>query len=89
MIDTGASYSSIRQGDASWLFGLGPQSPGAEIVGTTIAADGASLTSYRVPFKSLEVAASPSAIRRSMSCPISRTAICPTGPASGRRARRS
>lgn len=56
MIDSGASHSSIRQGDASWLFGISPQSPGAEVIGTTVSADGGVLTTYRVPFHTLEMA---------------------------------
>ncbi len=56
MIDSGASHSSIRQGDASWLFGVTPQSPGAEVIGTTVSADGGTLTTYRAPFHTLEMA---------------------------------
>jgi hypothetical protein len=56
MIDSGASHSSIRQGDASWLFGITPQSPGAEVIGTTLSADGSALTTYRAPFHTLEMA---------------------------------
>jgi Aspartyl protease len=56
LIDSGASHSSIRQGDASWLFGITPQSPGAEVIGTTLSADGGVLTTYRAPFRTLELA---------------------------------
>jgi hypothetical protein len=56
MIDTGATHSSLHQRDASWLFGLTPKSPGVVEVGSTHAADGAVLTAYSAPFKTLEVA---------------------------------
>ena len=56
LIDTGASHSSIRQGDASWLFGFTAESPGVTAVDSTQAADGAVLTAYRAPFKTLELA---------------------------------
>ncbi len=56
LIDTGASHSAIHQGDASWLFGFTAQSPGATALDPTLAADGAVLTAYRAPFKTLELA---------------------------------
>jgi hypothetical protein len=56
LIDSGASHSAIRQGEASWLFGITPQSAGAEVIGTTLAADGGVLTTYRAPFHALELA---------------------------------
>ena len=56
MLDTGASHSSLHQRDASWLFGLTPKSPGVTEVESTHAADGAVLTAYSAPFKTLEVA---------------------------------
>jgi Aspartyl protease len=56
MIDTGASHSSIRQGDASWLFGIDAHSPGVTAVDSTTSADGSVLATYRAPFKTLELA---------------------------------
>ena len=56
LIDTGASHSSMHQGDASWLFGFTAQSPGATVVESAQAADGSVLTAYRAPFKTLELA---------------------------------